>query len=120
MGRLREGVLTEDEIDTQFQGLQMALEQEVEQGKFVELFQGKNLKRTAIVVVINFFQQATGQAFASSYGAIFIRGIGTVNPFTMTLINSFVNLGMVFLGLYLNDRVGRRYVAAASIILTHN
>ncbi|KAH7349652.1 general substrate transporter [Plectosphaerella cucumerina] len=108
LGKLRSGVLTEAEIDAQFASLRLALEQEPEQGNYVELFQGRNRKRTAIVVAMNFFQQATGQAFASSYGAVFIRDIGTVNPFTMTVVNSVVNLVVSFIGLYLVDRHGRR------------
>ncbi|KAM0292366.1 hypothetical protein ACHAPQ_008239 [Fusarium lateritium] len=108
LGKLRQGKQTEAEIDEQFAALQYALEHETEQGKYIELFQGKNLKRTGIVVAMNFFQQATGQAFASTYGAIFIRDIGTVNPFTMTIVNAVVNLCSAFAGLYLVDRAGRR------------
>lgn len=108
LGKLREGKQTEAEIDEQFAALQYALEKEPEQGRYVELFQGKNLKRTGIVVAMNFFQQATGQAFASSYGTIFIRDIGTINPFTMSIINSIVNLTVAFTGLYFVDRLGRR------------
>ncbi|WQF84395.1 Putative major facilitator, sugar transporter, major facilitator superfamily [Colletotrichum destructivum] len=106
--KLRAGTISDAEIEEQFASLQYALKQEVEQGNYMELFKGINLKRTAIVVMMNFLQQATGQAFASTYGAIFIKDIGTVNPFTMTIINAIVNLCMVFVGLYLNDRVGRR------------
>ncbi|KAF6841064.1 sugar transporter [Colletotrichum musicola] len=106
--KLRVGTITDAEIDQQFAALQYALKQEVEQGNYWELFKGVNLKRTAVVMVMNFLQQATGQAFASTYGAIFIKDIGTVNPFTMTIVNAIVNLVMVFVGLYLNDRVGRR------------
>ncbi|KAJ3538535.1 hypothetical protein NM208_g5871 [Fusarium decemcellulare] len=110
LGRLRGGVLTDAEIYEQFASQCYALKREEEQGKYMELFQGKSLKRTAIVVAMNFFQQATGQSFASSYGAIFIRDIGAVNPFTMTLINSIVNLMASFVGLYLVDRFGRRLI----------
>ncbi|TDZ30280.1 MFS transporter fmqE [Colletotrichum spinosum] len=106
--KLRHGTITDAEIDEQFAALQYALKQEVEQGNYMELFKGVNLKRTAVVMTMNFLQQATGQAFASTYGAIFIKDIGTVNPFTMTIVNAIVNLVMVFIGLYLNDRVGRR------------
>ncbi|TQN69344.1 Major facilitator-type transporter ecdD [Colletotrichum shisoi] len=106
--KLRAGTISDAEIEEQFASLQYALKQEVEQGNYMELFKGINLKRTAIVVMMNFLQQATGQAFASTYGAIFIKDIGTVNPFTMTIINAIVNLCMVLVGLYLNDRVGRR------------
>ncbi|RBR19952.1 hypothetical protein FVER53590_12263 [Fusarium verticillioides] len=108
LGKLRQGKETEAEINESFSALQYALEHEPEQGNYLELFQGKNLKRTAIVVAMNFFQQATGQAFASTYGAIFIRDIGTVNPFTMTIVNAIVNLCSAFAGLYLVDRAGRR------------
>ncbi|CAH0022149.1 unnamed protein product [Clonostachys rhizophaga] len=108
LGKLRGGIFTDAEIDKQFDALSYALQIEPEQGNYRELFQNKNIKRTAIVVAMNFFQQATGQSFASSYGAIFIRDIGTVNPFTMTLINSIVNLVTAFVGLYLVDRHGRR------------
>ncbi|KAL9564658.1 hypothetical protein ACKAV7_011110 [Fusarium commune] len=108
LGKLREGKETEAEIDENFAALQYALEHEPEQGIYLELFQGNNLKRTAIVVAMNFFQQATGQAFASTYGAIFIRDIGTVIPFTMTIINAIVNLCSAFADLYLVDRAGRR------------
>lgn len=74
----------------------------------VELFQGVNKKRTAIVVAMNFFQQATGQAFASTYGTIFIKGLGTINPFNMSIVMSVINLTLVSTGLFLNDRIGRR------------
>ncbi|KAI8313040.1 MFS transporter fmqE [Colletotrichum sp. SAR11_59] len=115
--KLRVGTITDAEIDEQFAALQYALKQEVEQGKYWELFKGVNLKRTAVVMVMNFFQQATGQAFASTYGAIFIKDIGTVNPFTMTIVNAIVNLVMVFIGLYLTDRVGRRPLLLIGAVL---
>ncbi|KAJ0343712.1 hypothetical protein KNSL1_010061 [Colletotrichum chrysophilum] len=115
--KLRVGTITDVEIDEQFAALQYALKQEVEQGKYWELFKGVNLKRTAVVMVMNFFQQATGQAFASTYGAIFIKDIGTVNPFTMTIVNAIVNLVMVFIGLYLTDRVGRRPLLLIGAVL---
>jgi hypothetical protein len=108
LGKLLHGKNTEAEIDEEFAALQYALERELEQGRYTEIFQGKNLKRTAIVVGMNFFQQATGQAFASTYGAIFIRDIGTVNPFTMTIVISIINLAAASTGLYLVDRLGRR------------
>lgn len=100
--------MTDAAIDDEFAGLQFALEQETEQGRYKEIFQGVNKKRTAIIVAINFFQQASGQAFASSYGAIFVRSVGSVNPFNMTIINASVNLFMCGISLFLNDRVGRR------------
>lgn len=106
--KLGGGKLPEAEIDERLSALQYALRQEAEQGRYTELFKGINLKRTAIVLGMNFFHMATGQAFVSSYGAIFIRGLGGINPFNMTVIISICNLTVVFIALYLNDRVGRR------------
>lgn len=67
---LRKGAFSDEEIDNEFRELQYALEHETEKGKFSEIFQGLNLKRTTLVIMCNFFQQATGQAFSSQYGAI--------------------------------------------------
>lgn len=106
--KLRRGTKSKSQIEDEFASLQYALDQEPEQGRYLEVFQGINKKRTAIIIAVNFFQQASGQAFASSYGAIFVRSVGSVNPFNMTIINASVNLFMCGISLFLNDRVGRR------------
>ncbi|ODQ73395.1 hypothetical protein LIPSTDRAFT_104968 [Lipomyces starkeyi NRRL Y-11557] len=105
---LRSGTMPDAEIDAEFETLQDALRLEPEQGRWVEIFQGVNLKRTGISVTINILQQATGQAFVSTYGAVYVRSIGTLNAFNFTLILAVCNLTMVSIGLFLNDRVGRR------------
>lgn len=70
--KLRVGRFTEEQIELEFRELEAALSREAtfEKGKFREVFQGINLKRTTLVILVNFFQQATGQAFASQYGTI--------------------------------------------------
>ncbi|KAH6673458.1 general substrate transporter [Halenospora varia] len=105
---LREGPFTDEEIDEQFSQLQVALEIEQEKGNFKEIFQGINRRRTLLVIGLNFFQQATGQAFASQYGAIYIKSLGTVNAFDMTLANGFINLFTISFVLIVTDRIGRR------------
>jgi hypothetical protein len=60
--------MPDEAIETEFNQLNESLLNEPEQGRTVELFQGTNTKRTLIVMGVNFFQQATGQAFASQYG----------------------------------------------------
>ncbi|KAK4934884.1 hypothetical protein LTR10_023957 [Elasticomyces elasticus] len=106
--KLREGAFTEEEIDQQFNKLQYALEMEHVKGNFIDIFRGVNLKRTILVVVVNFFQQATGQAFASQYGAIYVKSLGTINPFNFSLILAAVNLISIAICLLMADRVGRR------------
>jgi SP family sugar:H+ symporter-like MFS transporter len=100
--------MTNEEIDEEFASIQDSFRSEPEQGKFMELFQGVNRKRTAIVVMINFFQQATGQAFASQYGTLYVKTLETINTFNLTVINGFISLTVVIICLYLNDKVGRR------------
>lgn len=106
--KLREGAFTSDEIEDEFASIQKGLQSEPEQGHFKELFSKSNRKRTAIVVGLNFFQQATGQAFASQYGTLYVKSLHTINSFNFNVINGFIGLAIVLLCLYLNDRVGRR------------
>ncbi|CAG7944306.1 unnamed protein product [Penicillium olsonii] len=106
--KLREGSFTTDEIEEEFKSIQNGLDNEPEQGHFKELFSSTNRKRTAIVVGLNFFQQATGQAFASQYGTLYVKSLKTINSFNFNVINGFIGLFIILICLYLNDRVGRR------------
>ncbi|EXJ82268.1 hypothetical protein A1O3_06081 [Capronia epimyces CBS 606.96] len=106
--KLRAGAFTQEAIETEFQELKYGLAVEQEKGRYIELFQGTNLMRTVLVIMMNVFQQATGQAFASQYGAIFISRLGTVNPFSMGLINAGIGLVALAFVLLISDRIGRR------------
>lgn len=108
--KYREGTMSDDAIELEFNQLHQALLEEPEQGHTVELFQGVNLKRTAIVAGMNFFQQATGQAFASQYGTLFVKSLGTVNPFDIAVSNSALGVATLIVTLATADKVGRRYV----------
>ncbi|KAH6977566.1 general substrate transporter [Ilyonectria sp. MPI-CAGE-AT-0026] len=105
---LRRGKFTDEEIETEFNSLQIILAEEHEQGNFMEIFQGPNLKRTWITVGINFFLQITGQVFTSRYGTIYIKSLGTVDPFIMTIVNQAVNLIGILFSMAFVDSVGRR------------
>ncbi|KAH8883538.1 sugar transporter [Thozetella sp. PMI_491] len=115
--KLRQGTLTDAQIETEFENLQISLHSMPEQGKFAELFNHANRKRTSVVIGMNIFQQVTGQAFVSTYSAVFISGLGTVNPFNMTVINLSCYLVTMGIGLYLNDHVGRRPLLLISAII---
>lgn len=108
--RLREGAFTTDQVDKEFRELEFALENEVEQENFTELFREKNLKRTFIVVAVNFFQQATGQAFTSQYGGVYVRSLKVFNPMLYTLMSSCISSFVMICILFIADKVGRRYV----------
>ncbi|KAF4914517.1 High-affinity glucose transporter ght1 [Colletotrichum viniferum] len=107
---LRAGTMPDAAIALEFAKIQQSLADEPEHGRTRELFQGVNRKRTAIAVGMSFFQQATGQAFASQYGAVWVKSLGTLNPFDVTLGSSALTNGMIILCLFLADRVGRRKI----------
>jgi MFS transporter, SP family, sugar:H+ symporter len=79
-----------------------------EKGKFKELFWKANIRQTLIVVGINFFLQTTGFIFHIIYGSVYIRSLGTINPFNVGLITSFVGLAMGVAVMWGCDIFGRR------------
>lgn len=106
---LRQGKFTEDEIAEEMSLIRQGIEREVEKGKFIEIFQGKiTAKRTAIVCLVNFFLHATGAIFGSVYGAIYIKSLNFVNPFTITTTNSAIQIFTVLISMVLSDWTGRR------------
>ncbi|KAF5027092.1 hypothetical protein F66182_804 [Fusarium sp. NRRL 66182] len=112
--QLREGVFTDEQIEVEFTELRVSLEQEVEQGRFIELLRGINLRRTMIVVAVNFFQQASGQAFVSQYGTIYVKTLGTINPFGFSLITTSINIVVLISILLWTDVIGRRILMMMS------
>ena len=114
--RLRTGKFSEAEIEEEFQDVLFTIQNEAElaestggfSSSFRELFRGTNIRRTLVVVMVNFFLQATGQAFASQYGALFIKGLGTVNQFTMSMIATGVNCCVSVASMVAVESIGRR------------
>ncbi|KAK0377532.1 hypothetical protein CLIM01_05084 [Colletotrichum limetticola] len=109
--RLREGSFTEEQIATEMSQIRAGIDHEVEKGSFMDMFRGKQVtKRTMSVIGVNFFLQATGSIFASVYGAIFVKQLGFINPFTVTMITSSINIVMCVCSMILLDNLGRRNV----------
>ncbi|KAL4958430.1 general substrate transporter [Aspergillus filifer] len=115
--RFRAGAFTEEQIDNEFKELEFALENEVEQEEFIELFQGTNIKRTLIVVLVNFFQQATGQAFTSQYGGVYVRSLRIFNPQLFTLMSSCISSAVQIVILFIADKTGRRTLLMLSAVI---
>lgn len=123
LGLLRQGsarYASESDIDQEFVELQRQLERESEKGSFMEIFRGRtNLTRTFIVVIINFFQQASGQGFISQYGAVYVKSLNTFNPTLFSLLNSGISVVVIIAVLVTSDKVGRRtslFVSSAVMI----
>ncbi|KAM0295982.1 hypothetical protein ACHAPM_010699 [Fusarium culmorum] len=47
--------------------------------------------------------------FTSIYGALFVKSLGTVNPFTVTVVIAVVNSCTSLLAMVLTDKLGRRF-----------
>lgn len=113
--KFREGKFSEDQIQDEMALIRAACEQAeykpTETGfmqRWVRIWTSKHIKRTGIVLATNFFLHGTGNAFASIYGTIFFKSIGTMNPFVLAIINSILGLIISITTLGLVDRVGRR------------
>lgn len=113
---LRKGKFEEHEIQAEFAVIVDSLRNTVAQGSFMDIWRGANLRRTYIVIGVNFYLQATGQLFTALYGALFVKSLGTVNPFTITCTISAVNVLTALLSMSLTDRLGRRYAVLFTLL----
>ncbi|KAH7026648.1 low-affinity glucose transporter HXT1 [Microdochium trichocladiopsis] len=88
--------------------VQEALNDTPTKGKWRELFQGTNNRRTWTGILASVATQITGQAFASNYGTIFLKMLNVMDPFTGTMIKrAGLLLGTIFV-ITMVDRIGRR------------
>ncbi|RFU27459.1 hypothetical protein B7463_g8878, partial [Scytalidium lignicola] len=107
--KFREGKFSEEQIDYEFEIIKIsAAHHHREKGTFFEQFRGTNLRRTIIVIAVNFFLQASGQIFTTVYGTVYIKSLGTVNPFNITLAISLINFTVGILAMILMEKLGRR------------
>ncbi|TPX12979.1 uncharacterized protein E0L32_006624 [Thyridium curvatum] len=107
--QLRDGKFTDQEIEEEFAVIVAGIRQEVEQGSFQDIFKRDQFRRTMVVLGCNFLLQATGQIFTQMYGALFVKSLGTINPFTVTIILAVVNTLTAILAMVLTDKLGRRF-----------
>ncbi|KAL4790587.1 general substrate transporter [Aspergillus venezuelensis] len=88
-----------------------SLHQDVHKAAWADLVRGSNLRRTLIVIACYFFQQATGQAFVSTYQTKFYQQNGFAEQaYTYPLVSSVIGLVAVLIAMYFIDRLGRRYM----------
>ncbi|BCS28345.1 sugar porter family MFS transporter [Aspergillus puulaauensis] len=104
--------------DEELREIREGLHEVVHKAAWIDLVKGNNLRRTTIVVVCYFFQQATGQAFVSTFQTKFYQQNGyEEHAYTYPIISSVLNLVAVFLAMALVDRLGRRYTLFLSYSL---
>ncbi|PYH77585.1 general substrate transporter [Aspergillus uvarum CBS 121591] len=98
----------EQVIQEEFDVLSAKVAEQLQKKSFRDVFTLQNRQRTFVVAATNFFQQATGQAFASQYGTLFVKQLKSVNPFSVTLGTNAVDIGAIIICASLIDIVGRR------------
>lgn len=106
--KLRQGKFSEEEIMDEYEEIEISLKElESRDGTYRDVLNGSYLKRT-LLLGVNVFQQITGQAFASQYGTLYIKSLGTVNAFQMSIVSTLLGIVAVALILALNDKFGRK------------
>jgi hypothetical protein len=106
--RLKNDSTSDDQIQYEFGELSHIVAIQLQSHKFRDIFVFPNGKRTFIIVMINFFQQTTGQAFASQYGTLFVKMLHSVNPFSITMGLNAVDIGALLICMASTDKLGRR------------
>ncbi|KAG5766045.1 hypothetical protein H9Q72_005889 [Fusarium xylarioides] len=99
---------SEEDIEFEIQAIQHAHSND-HKGKWSELFDAKNKRRTMVAILAMFGQQITGQAFASQYSVIFClsQGFGA-RSFVFFVLSSVAGLACLFITWFTVDLVGRR------------
>ncbi|EKJ77446.1 hypothetical protein FPSE_02319 [Fusarium pseudograminearum CS3096] len=102
--------LDEGRCDEEIRLIKETLRDQVHKGPWLDLFSGSNLRRTALVFAFYFFQQATGQAFSSTYQTVFYKqeGYSSYQAFTYPIVTSVLGMIAVCPAMYMVDSLGRR------------
>ncbi|CAI7564592.1 unnamed protein product [Penicillium pancosmium] len=106
---LRGSRLSEEESQAEVHALQESIDRDREiKGKWGDFLKGPNRRRLRIAIAVAIFNQVTGQSFMSQYGAIFIKSLDTLSPFTFQSISSGITcLGPIITFTFV-DMIGRR------------
>jgi MFS transporter, SP family, sugar:H+ symporter len=107
---LRRGAFTDEEIEEEYNLILSGIHAEEKAESYFKLdfFKGVSRKRTLIALGCNFFLQATGQQFSSTYGAVFVKGLGSFNQFYYKITGSCISIVINCYTSYLADKIGRR------------
>ncbi|KAJ5604620.1 sugar transport protein [Penicillium lagena] len=115
--RLKHKNTSLENIQVEFDELSRRVSAQLQRRRFRDLFVAQNRQRTFVVIIMNFFQQASGQAFASQYGTLFVKALKTVNPFSVTLGTNATDIGALVISLLTIDILGRRTLMIVSSTL---
>ncbi|KAJ5100480.1 general substrate transporter [Penicillium angulare] len=122
---LRASRLSDDESQAEIDALKQSIERDLEtQGKWSDFLKVPNRRRLRIAIAVAIFNQVTGQSFMSQYGAVFIKRLQSISPFTFQTISTAITcLGPIITFLFV-DMLGRRIfylvcgTACTTVLLT--
>ncbi|KAI8190571.1 High-affinity glucose transporter RGT2 [Colletotrichum sp. SAR 10_77] len=107
---LRNADTNSPEVDEAILEIEIHIEDQHVNGsaRFVECFQGTDLRRTLIGVAMSFFTISTGITFWFGYGTTFFAAAGVDNSYLISLILAITNCVFTAPSMYLIERLGRR------------
>ncbi|KAJ5579803.1 general substrate transporter [Penicillium hispanicum] len=106
---LRAPFLSEEDAEVEVSHLQQSIDQDHEtKGRWSDFLQGNNPRRLRIAIAVAILNQVTGQSFMSQYGAIFIKSLKTISPFTFSSIAIGITCIGPIITFSLVDTIGRR------------
>ncbi|KAJ5098635.1 general substrate transporter [Penicillium argentinense] len=108
----------DEDIRAEFDVLSLKVSEQLQKKSFSDLFTKTNRLRTFVVVLSNFFQQATGQAFASQYGTLFVKQLMSIDPFSVNLGTNAVDIGAIIILACLIVVIGRSSIVQMGSLMT--
>lgn len=110
---IRKDSASEAEVDQELALIEASVAEQQEYHhatSYWDCFKGSNGRRTMIAAGVQFLEQLSGNAFASSYSVIFMQEVGITNLFQSNMARSCMSLAGASLGFYLPDKIGRRWL----------
>lgn len=96
--------------------VEASLEMHTNDGNWIDLFRGTNLRRTIIAITLPTIEAWQGQSFMGNYLVVFLISLGVTNQYLLSLLLQAVILIMVTLLFWAPDKIGRRPILLAGSI----
>jgi MFS transporter, SP family, sugar:H+ symporter len=108
---------TSDEIaELEILDIEASLEIHSNDGNWIDLFRGTNLRRTIIGITLPTIEAWQGQSFMRNYLIVFLISLGVTDQYLLSLLLQSVILIMVTFLFWAPDKIGRRPMLLAGSI----
>ncbi|TXT10555.1 hypothetical protein VHUM_02060 [Vanrija humicola] len=113
-----EGYDLEEEYGIMLRTLEHEREMAAKTIPWLAIFQGANMKRTLLLMVLAVGGQLAGLTMINTYSTYFFSIAGQKDPFQASVIMSCISLAAVMVMLGVLDRFGRRVLVAPALSVT--